>query len=218
MAVIFDLCIGEQQQRITIKLLGNFNVSNALATAGVLLAMNYSFENIVASLQNLKSVPGRMEVIGTDSGAAKPLVIVDYAHTPDALEQALSAVQLHVRAANGSKIWCVFGCGGNRDKGKRKLMAEIACNYANQIILTNDNPRDEEPREIVRDIELGMKPGLSYQIELDRREAIKLAIRAAQVNDVILVAGKGHQSYQGVKGGRKHCSDQQVIQENMADM
>jgi len=215
---LFNFCIAEQQAQVKIALLGTFNISNVLATAGVLHALGQRFWDIVKYLQDLQSVPGRMELIKSDTGAKSAQFIVDYAHTPDALEQALKALQEHTDVAIGVKIWCVFGCGGDRDKGKRKLMGEIACRYADHIILTTDNPRGEEPREIIADIETGMDHMVEYQIEVDRTNAIRLAIESANDNDIVLVAGKGHENYQEVKGIKHFYSDQQIIREILAEI
>jgi len=214
----FNLVIGARQERLKIALLGDFNLSNVLATAGVLHAMGIEFEQIVSRLRRLQSVPGRMELLKFGQGKKLAQPVVDYAHTPDALQQALKALQQHVKVATGIKLWCVFGCGGNRDKGKRALMGEIAARYADFIILTNDNPRDESPREIIKDIERGIPKDCEYQVQEDRKQAILMAIKQSNKDDVILVAGKGHETYQEVKGIRHYFSDQQVIREIFTDI
>jgi UDP-N-acetylmuramoyl-L-alanyl-D-glutamate--2,6-diaminopimelate ligase len=170
-------------------LLGRFNVSNLLAVLGTLLALEIPFEEALNALENLSGVPGRMEALG---GGQQPLVVVDYAHTPDALEQALKALREH----SHGQLWCVFGCGGDRDRGKRPLMGEIAERYADQLIITDDNPRTELPQNIVADIIQGLSPGCSVVVEHDRKRAIAHALACAKPGDVVLIAGKGHELYQ----------------------
>ena len=134
--------------------------------------------------------------------ANKPLVIIDYAHTPDALEKALQAVRAHT---NGT-LWCVFGCGGDRDIGKRELMGKIADRFADHLVVTSDNPRNEQPRKIIEMIESGISQHIP-NIKVDRAEAIQLAIMQASPEDVVLIAGKGHEDYQEVAGKRHPFSD-----------
>ena len=189
---------------VTLSLLGQFNVFNAVVALGVLVECGVAFDDAISGLANLKTVNGRMEMFGT---AAQPTVVVDFAHTPDALRQALQSLRGH---ASG-KLFCVFGCGGNRDKGKRPQMGEIAEQLADQVVLTDDNPRHEDSAAIIKDILQGMKAPQSIIIEPNRSQAIKLAIEMASVGDVVLVAGKGHESYQ-VVGDLKHpFSDQQTV-------
>lgn len=183
------------------KLLGEFNVSNLLLSLSTLLVLNYPLNELIAVSSELKAVNGRMEVI---MRANQPTVVVDYAHTPDALEKALIAIKSH----NSGKIWVVFGCGGDRDRGKRRIMGEIAEHYANHIILTNDNPRTEQPEAIVNEIISGLINKADARIILDRKTAIKTAIIQAQVNDIILIAGKGHENYQIIGQKRHLFSDQ----------
>ncbi len=189
---------------VALPLLGQFNIFNAVVALGVLIECGVDFDEAVNSLANLKTVNGRMEMFGA---SAQPTVVVDFAHTPDALRQALQSLRGH---ASG-KLFCVFGCGGNRDKGKRPQMGEIAEQLADQVVLTDDNPRQEESAAILEDILQGMKAPQSVIVEPNRSQAIKLAIEAASVGDVVLVAGKGHESYQ-IIGDLKHpFSDQQTV-------
>lgn len=188
-------------------LLGRFNVENILAVASVLLAEGFEIEQIVRSIAGLTPVPGRMNTVRAGSG--KPLVVVDYAHTPDALEQTLASLRGHVKG----RLICVFGCGGDRDRGKRPLMARVAQMRADQIVVTDDNPRSESNGSIVAQICLGFDAGISYHIEHDRRKAIEFAIQGAGPDDVVLIAGKGHEAYQEVKGERLEFSDRQVAAE-----
>ncbi len=207
----FELCLGEEVEQVNLPLLGPFNISNALATAAVLHALGYKLAVIAKALGQLKNVPGRMEIINNHLKKEIQLVI-DYAHTPDALEQSIKALKSHSK----NKLWCIFGCGGNRDKGKRSEMAEISVINAEQIIITSDNPRDEDPMEIIRDIEKGMKGYTNYRIEADRIKAIKLAIDLAGQGDMILVAGKGHENYQEIKGVKYDYSDITTCRELLA--
>ena len=170
-------------------LVGRFNLSNLLAILTSLCLLDLPFEEALSIVANLQGVPGRMESFGENN---KPLVIVDYSHTPDSLEQALRTLREHCR----QKLWCVFGCGGNRDRGKRPLMGGIAERYADEVVITNDNPRHEDPMLIANDILQGLSLPAKAVVELDRRRAIAHAINCAQPGDVILVAGKGHETYQ----------------------
>ncbi|MFK5895284.1 MAG: UDP-N-acetylmuramoyl-L-alanyl-D-glutamate--2,6-diaminopimelate ligase [Pseudomonadota bacterium] len=207
----FELCLGEHVEQVELPLIGHFNISNALATAAVLHALGYGLAVIAKALGQLKSVAGRMELINNQLNK-KIQLIVDYAHTPDALEQAIKALKSH----SNNKLWCVFGCGGNRDKGKRAEMAEVSALNADHIIITSDNPRDEEPMAIIQDIEKGMNGHTNYRIEPDRIKAIKLAIDLAEQGDMILVAGKGHENYQEIKGIKYDYSDRETCRELLA--
>lgn len=170
-------------------LLGDFNLSNLLAVLTVLGIHGYRIEDIICSLAKTKGVAGRMQLFG---GGNKPYVVVDFAHTPDALKQTLQTLRNYTEG----ELWCVFGCGGNRDQGKRGQMGQIAENNADNIVLTDDNPRHEEASAIVADILQSMQEPERVVVEHDRHRAIAHAIRCAKANDVILIAGKGHESYQ----------------------
>ncbi len=183
------------------QLLGRFNAENSLVVLGCLLALGFSLGEAVKALAECKPAPGRMEVVKTDA-PNKPTVVVDYAHTPDALAKALSAAREH---CNGS-LWCVFGCGGDRDSGKRPLMGGIADELADQIIVTDDNPRSEDPEAITRDILRGIK-SRDVRVIHDRGEAIAAALHAAQAIDWVLIAGKGHEDYQIYGETRRAFSD-----------
>ncbi len=186
-------------------LIGNFNLSNLLAVLVILNILGIPFQTALAHLAKLHGVPGRMESFG---GGIKPLIIVDYAHKPDALEQVLNTLRQQCKG----KLWCVFGCGGNRDKGKRPLMGKIAEQYADRIIITDDNPREEERREIVVDILNGLMRPQQAIVEHDRRRAIAHAIECAQAGDIVLVAGKGHENYQIVGKEKLPLSDSFEVQ------
>ena len=179
--------------------LGRFNASNALGVLGCLLAYGAGFGEAVRLIAALPPVAGRMEKI-----ADAPLVVVDYAHTPDALEKVLQALR-PVADARGGKLAVVFGAGGDRDPAKRPLMGEIAARLADRIIVTSDNPRSEDPRAIISAIERGIEGG--REIEADRQRAIQGAVLAAGAADVILIAGKGHENYQEIAGRRVPFSD-----------
>ncbi|MDT3666094.1 UDP-N-acetylmuramoyl-L-alanyl-D-glutamate--2,6-diaminopimelate ligase [Cronobacter dublinensis] len=182
------------------RLMGAFNVSNLLLALATLLALGYPLAALLASAPRLQPVNGRMEVF---SGPGKPTVVVDYAHTPDALEKALQAARLHC----AGKLWCVFGCGGDRDKGKRPLMGAIAEQFADVVVVTDDNPRTEDPKAIIADILTGMLDAGRARVVEGRAEAVTNAIMQASENDVVLVAGKGHEDYQIVGTRRLDYSD-----------
>jgi UDP-N-acetylmuramoyl-L-alanyl-D-glutamate--2,6-diaminopimelate ligase len=174
-------------------LMGQFNLSNLLLVLTLLKSLHFSLAEISQVISKLKGVKGRMQAFHVPG---KALVVVDYAHTPDALQQVLCALRPHCQG----KLYCLFGCGGNRDKGKRPLMAEIAEREADHIILTNDNPRFEDPLQILQDIQQGFKGKKPVYRESDRQRAIAYALGTAQPADVVLVAGKGHEAYQLIKG------------------
>lgn len=188
-------------QRIDAPVIGRFNASNLLAVIGALLAGDETLADISGVLPRLTFPPGRMQAVG---GRDAPLVVIDYAHTPDALEKALATLR-ESATARGGKLACVFGCGGDRDPGKRPLMGAIAEALADRILLTNDNPRSEDPDAILAAIVGGMKA--QPAIEADRARAIRQAIAAADRRDVVLVAGKGHEPYQEIAGVRHPFSD-----------
>jgi UDP-N-acetylmuramoyl-L-alanyl-D-glutamate--2,6-diaminopimelate ligase len=182
-------------------LVGQFNVSNLLAVIGTLMASGFTLEDAAMVAEGLTPPQGRMQTLG---GIGEPLVVVDYAHSPDALEQVLTAVRATVKARNG-RLVCVFGCGGDRDPGKRPMMGELAHRLADQVVLTSDNPRAEDPARILRDIVAGA--GAGAEVVPDRAEAIRRAILAAAADDVVVIAGKGHEPYQEINGVRHPFSD-----------
>jgi len=185
-------------------LAGSFNVSNLLAVLTTVMATeaekaDFNFEKILAAVSEVTPVKGRMEILNDHPVS----VVVDYAHTPDGLKNALAALRLHYKG----NIWCVFGCGGDRDKGKRPLMAEIAEKGANKLIITDDNPRNEDSSEIIRHIQAGLSGEAEVVVESDRAKAIDYAVSHASEGDVVLIAGKGHEEYQDVAGSRMVFSD-----------
>lgn len=181
-------------------LLGRFNVSNVLAAVGALLGMNYPLDEILAVLPDIDGPAGRMQRLG---GGDQPLVVVDYAHTPDALEKVLVALRPHARG----KLVCLFGCGGDRDKGKRALMAGVAERLADRIVVTDDNPRNEDPQAILDDVRSGFAATDRAIFTSGRGDAISRCIAESDAHDVVLLAGKGHEDYQEIKGERLPFSD-----------
>jgi UDP-N-acetylmuramoyl-L-alanyl-D-glutamate--2,6-diaminopimelate ligase len=172
--------------------LGRFNLSNLLATLGALISLDVSIDDALKRLQGIQTVPGRMQKVFAREAHQHPLVVVDYAHTPGALESALNALREHT----DKRLICVFGCGGDRDTGKRPLMAEAAETYADVVIVTDDNPRTESPEQIFADINTGFKHKEAISFEHARDKAIADAIEQAEIGDVVLVAGKGHETVQ----------------------
>jgi len=201
-----ELQFQQQTQQACLNLLGQFNIENVMCALGVMVANQFRFSEVVAVLPNLTSVKGRMQKV-----ASQPTVIVDFAHTPDALQQVLQALKAHLPTSQQGNIWVVFGCGGDRDQGKRPLMAEVSERLADTVVLTSDNPRYESPQDIIRDTLVGFKqPDLVKVIE-DRKLAIEFALSRASQNDVVLVAGKGHENYQEIRGLKQPFSDEQVV-------
>ena len=198
--IAFDLVLGNARHAIASPLLGRFNVDNLLAVAAVLHALGQSAADIAAALPQLQPIPGRMNRLGGQRGL--PLVVVDYSHKPDPLQQALESLRGHLRG----RLVCVFGCGGERDRGKRPQMARIAEEFADVVVVTDDNPRGEDGDAIVADIVAGLARPRNAIIERDRRRAIERAIGQAGADDIVLIAGKGHESYQEV-AGVKHAFD-----------
>ncbi|AOH35245.1 UDP-N-acetylmuramoyl-L-alanyl-D-glutamate--2,6-diaminopimelate ligase [Luteimonas sp. JM171] len=196
----FRLRINDEAHAVRTGLLGRFNVDNLLAVAGVLHALGAGADEIAQVLGQLQPVAGRMNRLG---GAGAPMVVIDYAHTPDALEQALSSLREHARR----RIVCVFGCGGERDRGKRPQMAEVAGRLADAVIVTDDNPRREDGDAIVADILAGFPDRSRVRVERDRRAAIRRAVGEAGPGDIVLVAGKGHEPYQEINGTRHPFDD-----------
>jgi UDP-N-acetylmuramoyl-L-alanyl-D-glutamate--2,6-diaminopimelate ligase len=182
------------------RLVGRYNVANLLAVAGTLLASGLPFEQLPSRLDLLDPPPGRMQRIG---GQDAPLVVIDYAHSPDALANALDALREET-AARGGRLVCLFGCGGDRDHGKRPLMGEMARSRADVVVLTSDNPRSEDPAAIINEILPGAPQA---QVIADRRKAIAATIATAARADVVLLAGKGHEGYQEIAGAFHPFSD-----------
>ncbi len=193
--------------RLASRLIGTFNAENLLSALGALVAQGMQLQAACAALAAAKPAPGRMEVLG--GPPEKPWVVIDYAHTPDALQRVLTTLE----AAATGELTCVFGCGGDRDRGKRSLMGAVAADLADRIVLTDDNPRSEDPASIVRDIRAGMDEHPRVNVIHDRRAALKTAIERARPGDVVLIAGKGHESEQIVGDERRAFSDRAVAAE-----
>jgi UDP-N-acetylmuramoyl-L-alanyl-D-glutamate--2,6-diaminopimelate ligase len=198
-------------------LYGEFNIYNLLAvfaTLALMLQKTLAKEKICSAIaeafRNIEPVSGRMQRFG---GEKSPTVIVDYAHTPDALEKVLQALRLHCKG----KLWCVFGCGGDRDSGKRPLMGRVAEQLSDVMILTNDNPRSEDPNAIVQDICAGILEKQNVCVQLDRSRAIHQAITSASACDMVLIAGKGHEDYQIIGKNKLHFSDAEQVQLNLQE-
>ncbi|MBV8030245.1 MAG: UDP-N-acetylmuramoyl-L-alanyl-D-glutamate--2,6-diaminopimelate ligase [Betaproteobacteria bacterium] len=187
---------------------GRFNVLNVLGVVGVLRAYGLTLDEALASVRKLPRVPGRMEKIGE-----RPMVVVDYAHTPDALEKVLAALR-PAAEQRGGKLVVVFGAGGDRDPAKRPIMGEVAARLADRVFVTSDNPRGEDPLAIIAAIERGMRG--AHEREPDRREAIAAAVRSASEADVVLIAGKGHEEYQEIAGRREPFSDAGAARDALA--
>ncbi|WP_250534695.1 UDP-N-acetylmuramoyl-L-alanyl-D-glutamate--2,6-diaminopimelate ligase [Caballeronia sp. AZ10_KS36] len=203
----FHLSSDWGEAEVEVNTLGAFNVSNLLAVLGVLLEVGVPFDAALTRISKLESVNGRMERLGGRLQNDEPLVVIDYAHTPDALEKTLAALR-PIAAARGGELVCMFGCGGNRDATKRPLMGEIAERLADQVVITSDNPRSEDPLAIIDQIAAGMKHAANARRIEDRASAILQALRSAAREDVVLLAGKGHEATQEIMGKKRAFSDQ----------
>ena len=202
----FTCCINDKEYRLNLKMNGMFSVYNVLAALTTALATGMDIEKSVRALENIGGVAGRFEVVHTN-----PTVIVDYAHTPDGLENVLKTAR-DITPSDG-KLICIFGCGGDRDATKRPKMGQIAEEYADKVIITSDNPRSEDPQQIITDILAGLKSVNEVIVEPDRELAIKEAHKIANQNDVVLVAGKGHEDYQILANGTIHFDDREKVRE-----
>ena len=192
-------------------LLGEFNIQNVLAAMSAMLVLGHDLTTIIAACSQLQPVPGRMEQFRF---AQNFTAVIDYAHTPDALQQALRSLRAHCEG----RIWCVFGCGGDRDRGKRPLMGQMAELYADHVIITADNPRSESVNAICDDIAAGVSPDGRYSIEPDRQRAIKLALVSAQAGDIILIAGKGHETEQIIGTERLEYDERAYLRQLVQEM
>ena len=203
----FTVVEGQTQAPVQTSLIGEYNINNLLGVIGALRALGVPLADAAASAATVTPVPGRMQRVS--AGANEPEVVVDYAHTPDALEKAITALRPIART-RGGLLWCVFGCGGDRDPTKRPLMGEVAARLSDRVVVTSDNPRSEAPRAIIDQILVGIPGGaasLLLTVESDRRLAILETLAAASSRDVVLVAGKGHEDYQEIAGVRHPFSD-----------
>jgi UDP-N-acetylmuramoyl-L-alanyl-D-glutamate--2,6-diaminopimelate ligase len=203
MGVAFDVVEGDSRIALQTRLIGEYNVSNLLGVLAAMRCQGVPLQEAVAACVGLQPVPGRMECVG---GVGEPLVAVDYAHTPDALDHALQALRPMV-TARGGKLWCVFGCGGDRDTSKRPLMGAIAAKLADRVVVTSDNPRSEKAEAIIAQILLGLPSCQAVEVQADRALAIAQTVNQASANDVVLIAGKGHEETQEIAGVKTPFSD-----------
>ncbi len=194
---------GAPSHRLETRLIGRYNVANLLGVIGCLRALDVPLADAVAACTRLSSVPGRMERIAV---AGQPLAVIDYAHTPDALDKALAALR-PLANERGGRLWCVFGCGGDRDPVKRPMMAAVAEKQADQVVVTSDNPRSEKPDAIIGQILLGLASPEAAQVAVDRAEAIAATLAQAAPEDTVLIAGRGHEAWQDIGGERIAFSD-----------
>ena len=204
----FEVVEGAERHRISTPMVGLYNVSNLHGVVASLRAMNIPLADAVNACADLLPVPGRTETLTVPG---QPLVVIDYAHTPDALEKVLLAIK-PVALSRGGRLWCVFGCGGDRDASKRPLMAAIAEKSADQLVVTSDNPRTEDPQLIIDQMLRGLSRPDAVLVQADRAAAIADALRLAQAGDVVLLAGKGHENYQEIKGVKFTFSDRDQAQ------
>jgi len=211
-SVSFEISEGEARSHVSAPVVGRYNVSNLLGVIAALRSLGLPLADAAAACAHLSPVPGRMETLAIEG---RPLVVIDYAHTPDALEKVLHALRPLVQS-RGGKIICVFGCGGDRDAAKRPLMAAVAARGAEQLVLTSDNPRSEDPALILAGMTAGLSATAAARTEPDRALAIALAIGQASAQDVVLIAGKGHENYQEVQGIKLPFSDRAVAQAALA--
>ncbi|MBU2409641.1 MAG: UDP-N-acetylmuramoyl-L-alanyl-D-glutamate--2,6-diaminopimelate ligase [Gammaproteobacteria bacterium] len=190
-------------ERLSTQLIGEYNVANLLGVVGTLRSLGLSLADAVAACSALESVPGRMERVAMPG---RPLAVIDYAHTPDALDKALAGLR-SLTAQRGGALWCVFGCGGDRDAAKRPMMAAVAERQADRLVLTSDNPRSEKPAAIISQMLLGLARPEAAQVEPDRAKAIADTLAQAASDDVVLIAGRGHEAWQEIAGERIAFSD-----------
>jgi len=211
----FDIVGSLDHITLQLKITGLFNVYNVLSAVGAALAEGINGQIIKTALEKFQSVPGRFELVNIGQPFS---VIVDYAHTPDGLENILKTAQQIAKR----RIIVVFGCGGDRDKTKRPIMGKLAAEYGNIVIATSDNPRSEDPETILNEIEIGVKLGLStgkiYEKISDRRQAIARALEMAESNDIVIIAGKGHENYQILKDKTISFDDKEVVKEIIKEM
>tara|TARA_S200000501_G_scaffold328489_1_gene328439 strand:- start:3988 stop:5523 length:1536 start_codon:yes stop_codon:yes gene_type:complete len=210
----FDLVYGAQTHSVKSRLIGRYNILNLLAVAAVLISQDVPLDEVAVILSSIGDVPGRMERCGRNFKGCP--IYIDYAHTPDALENALVSLrQIYPSSAN--KLILVFGCGGDRDKNKRPFMGAIAEKYADSVMLTSDNSRNESSLNIIEDILKGIKDKSQIMINTDRELAINLSIQSAKENDVILIAGKGHEEYQEIFSKKQFFSDRLIIKKLLGE-
>ncbi len=203
----FVLCTNNEEYYVNSPLIGDFNIDNLLATIAVLEIYHYPLEHIIKFIKTITTILGRMEKVSIESINPLALIVVDFAHTPDALEKALESLKMYVKG----KLYCIFGCGGDRDRSKRPLMAKMAEQIADIVIVTSDNPRNESEEQIVSEIMSGFNDTTHILIEYNREKAIQQTLAKLNSDDVLLIAGKGHEHYQEVKGQCLPFSDQDTV-------
>lgn len=209
--VDFKVKLGDKNERVKVSIPGRFSVYNSLAAISVALKLGCSSENIKEALIDIR-VPGRSELVNNKKGLT---IMIDYAHTPESLEKILSAVKIYTKG----RVISVFGCGGDRDKNKRPMMGEASGRVADYTIITSDNPRSEDPEQIVKEVEIGIKKTKGkYECIVNRVEAIKKAIKMANAKDIIVLAGKGHEQYQEIKGKRYPFDEALIVNEIIEEM
>ena len=201
--------MGAEEAVIDSPLVGEFNASNLLAAAAGLVALGVSLADACGALSRVEPVAGRVQRVNPGQRSDAPAVVVDFAHTPDALEKVLTALRRHC----SGRLWCVFGCGGDRDTGKRPLMGAMVARHADEMVVTSDNPRTEKPARILADIVKGIPAGRSFQVIENRNQAVEYAVLNAAAEDLILLAGKGHEDYQDVQGVKHPYSDVSAAQQ-----
>jgi UDP-N-acetylmuramoyl-L-alanyl-D-glutamate--2,6-diaminopimelate ligase len=201
--LMFNIEFESEKVELEAGVIGRFNASNLLGVLATLVASGIELQDAAKALRAIRPVAGRMEQMG---GGDSPLIVIDYAHTPDALEKVLTTVREIVKpqgligqATDMARVICVFGCGGERDRGKRPLMGEVATRLADEVIITSDNPRKEDAGAIIGEIISGAHRG-NFRVEEDRRQAIHAAISSAQKGDAVVIVGKGHEAYQELDG------------------
>lgn len=212
MGLCFEVAEGEEVHALDTQLVGHYNVSNVLGVIACLRALGHSLADAVQACRVLPAVPGRMQNVG---GAGEPLVVIDYAHTPDAVAQAVQAL-LPLAQSRGGELTCVLGCGGDRDAAKRPLMAAAAEQHAQHVVLTSDNPRSEDPQTILNHMLAGLQHASKAIVISDRAQAIAQTVKLARTQDVLLLAGKGHEDYQEILGVKYPFSDVQHAREALA--
>ena len=208
----FDVVEGDEVHALQTQLVGHYNVSNVLGVIACLRALGYRLAEAVQACRVLPAVPGRMQTVGE---IGEPLVVIDYAHTPDAVAHAVQAL-LPLAHARGGELTCVLGCGGDRDTAKRPLMAAAAEQYAQHVVLTSDNPRSEDPQTILNHMLAGLQEAAHALVLIDRAEAIAHTVQHARAQDVVLIAGKGHEDYQDIAGIKHPFSDVQHARDALA--
>jgi len=204
--LIIDVKTPVGNLEINSPLIGQFNVENILAAIAVGLAFKFDLKTIKNGIEKVDRISGRLEPVKLENGR---VAVVDYSHTPDALQKAL----LELNKINKNNLWIIFGCGGDRDKAKRPVMGKIAEDYGTKVIVTSDNPRSENPNTIIDEILEGISVKENVVVEADRKKAIKFALSNSESNDIILVAGKGHETYQEIKGIKHPFDDRLIIEE-----